>query len=103
MSDLMLLLLVASVGAVVVLYMKLRGSQRELYFKCDEYGEVLDRALAAEGEKARIETEMEFQKRTLTILAQREMICVLNEQQASQLIQTVASIALSGTNKEAVN
>lgn len=69
---------------------------REAFWTRDEdYNDIMNRAILAEREASKLQADMEFQKRTLTIIASRESVAVLTDAQVQAVIQSIAQLVMS--------
>lgn len=102
-SELLLSLLLAiSVIFNVVLYFKLSVSRNAEQGRNEDCADLLSQLLQAQKAVQLSTTELEFNKSVLTQLSQRELVCMLNDAQAAQLIQTVGQI-VTQTKQGVVN
>jgi len=69
---------------------------RGAYWNRDEdFKEVMNRAIQSEREAATLKSEMEFQKRTLTLIASRDSVAILTDGQVQHVVQSIAQLVLS--------
>ena len=88
---------------VTVLLFRLTHWKEMFYEKTDLCETLLDRAVEAETEKSRVQSEMEFQKRTLGALANslnnKEFVAVLNDHQVQHIVGALSQVIASSQTK----
>ena len=97
----MLILLLGSVISLVITYYQKVRWRDAFYGRDEDCGELLGRALQSEKLATEAKIALDFQQQFLQALAQREMVCVLNDGQMAQLVNTVSHIV--GSKPEMVN
>lgn len=71
---------------------------RDAYYNRDEdFKEIMNRAILAERESARIVQDIEFQKRTLSLIARRDSVAILTDAQVQHVVQSLAQLIMSQT------
>jgi hypothetical protein len=86
------LLLSASLVALVILAFQKTRWKDAAETRNEDCGELLAQLNAAQRECQQYKDELSFQKQYLLQIAGREMVCILNDNQAAQLINTVGQI-----------
>jgi hypothetical protein len=81
--------LVTAGGAFLILRMKFYRDHAEA--ETARYDFMLMRALTAEGEKTKAETEYKFLQQTVVQMMQRPIAAVLQDEQVQQISQTMVS------------
>jgi len=95
------LLLVTSVVILVVGRYRLAFWRDMANMRGDDMDELRKRSAQTERECQQYKDELMFQKQYLLQLAQKEVVAILNDGQAAQLINTIA--AMVNQNKQGVN
>ena len=89
----LLIILSVLLGGVVV-YARHRVSYwRDRFYGQDEvHAEMFDRAIKAEGDKARAEQELAWTKNTIGVIASRNSVAILTDEQAHTLINAIGQL-----------